>query len=57
MFLHRGVECESVFDLPNHMMLDVASLLLSAAAIDRQDKDVSTRLIFACAVKPSNQDP
>ena len=40
---HSGVECDSVFDLPNHMMLEVASLLLSAAAIDRQDKDVSTR--------------
>ena len=30
-----------VFDLPGHMMLGVASLLLSAAAIDRQDEKVS----------------
>jgi hypothetical protein len=34
-----GVECVSVFNLPSHMMLGVASLLLSAAAIDRQDKN------------------
>ena len=30
----------SVFRLPSHMVMGVASLLLSAAAIDREDKNV-----------------
>lgn len=32
-----------LFGLPAHMTLDYASLLLSAAAVDREEKKVSTQ--------------
>ena len=40
VIVHREVGCADVFDLPSDMMLGVATLLLGAAAIDRQDKKV-----------------
>ena len=38
--LYREVWCADVFGLPRDMMLGVATLLLGAAAVDRQDKKV-----------------
>ena len=36
----RDVVCVGVFDLPSQLMMGVATLLLGAAAIDRQNKKV-----------------
>lgn len=35
-----GVDCVAMLSLPAHMILDIVSLLLSAAAVDREEKKV-----------------
>ena len=51
-FPSRNVNCASIFHLPTHLMLDTASLLLSAAIVDRQEKKVHclkhTLFVFVC---------
>ena len=40
LFSCSDIDCVDMFSLPDHMMLDLASLLLSAAAVDREGKKV-----------------
>lgn len=42
---HRSFNCLDLFSLPAHMILDYASLLLSAAAVDREEKKVYIAII------------
>lgn len=42
---HRNVNCADLFRLPAHMILDYASLLLSAAAVDREEKKVIAHIV------------
>ena len=48
-FSYRGVNCVQLFNLPAHMILDFASLLLSAAAVDREEKKVLTNISYYSA--------
>lgn len=47
MCFYSGIYCMDLFVLPNNMILDIASLLLSAATVDRFEGKVDQELYCA----------
>ena len=51
LYSFSEIHCPNLFSLPKKLALDIASLLLSAATLDRQEKKAS-RILQVCYYVP-----